>query len=243
MKCEAVKIVLKDDAVPYNLTTPRRISHPLAPKVEEEIQRMLKEDVIVPVDKKTDWCSLLVPILKPNGTVCPCVDYKKLNKAIKRPRFIIQTPDSIYTHLRGSRFFTSLDAISGYWQMPLDATSSELTTFITESGRYRFTRLPFGISLASEIYQREMVKILHGLPGVEVYQDDIVVHGATMEEHDDHLKLTLQLITDSGIKLNRQKCKFRQTSILSSDTLLMKMESGLIPTRWKQLLTWNLRQT
>ena len=53
MKCESVKIVLKDDAVPYNLTTPRRISHPLAPKVEEEIQRMLKEGVIVPVDKET----------------------------------------------------------------------------------------------------------------------------------------------------------------------------------------------
>ena len=174
---------------------------------------MLKEGVIVPVDKETDWCSPLVPVLKPNGKVRPCVDYKKLNKAIKRPRFIIPTPDSIYTQLRGSCFFTSLDAISGYWQMPLDAASSELTTFITESGRYRFTRLPFGISLASEIYQREMVKILHGLPGVEVYQDDIVVHGATMEEHDDRLKLTLQRITDSGIKLNRQKCKFRQTSI------------------------------
>ena len=74
MKCEPVKIVLKDDAVPYNLTTPRRILHPLAPKVEEEIQRMLKEGVIVPVDKETDWCSPLVPVLRPNGKVRPCVD-------------------------------------------------------------------------------------------------------------------------------------------------------------------------
>ena len=74
MKCEPVKIVLKDDAVPYNLTTPRSISHPLAPKVEEQIQRMLKEGVIVPVDKEIDWCSLLVPILKRNGKVRPCID-------------------------------------------------------------------------------------------------------------------------------------------------------------------------
>ena len=208
MKCEPLKIVLKDDAVPYNLTTPWCISHPLAPKVEEEIQHMLKEGVIVPVDKETDWCLPLVPALKANGKVRPCVDYKKLNKTIKRPRFKVPTPDSVYTQPKGSRLFTTLDDISGYWQMPLDAASFELMTF-TESGRYSFTRLPFRISLASEIYQCE---ILHGLPGMEVYQDDIVVHGATMEEHDC-LKLTLQLITDSGIKLNRQKCKFCQTSI------------------------------
>ena len=213
MNCEPVKIVLKDDAVPYNLTTPRRISHPLAPKVEEEIQRMLDMGVIVPVDKETDWCSPLVPVLKPNGKVRPCVDYKKLNKAIKRPRFILPTPDSIYHKLRGSKVYSTLDAVSGYWQMPLDEESSELTTFITESGRYRFTRLPFGISLASEIYQREMTKFLKGLPGVEVYQDDVVIHGSTMDEHDYRLKLAMQRIDESGIKLNKEKCKFRQSSI------------------------------
>ena len=76
--------------------------------------------------------------------------------------------------------------------MPLDEASPELTTFITQSGRYRFTRLPFGISLASEIFQREMSRILHGLPGVEVYQDDIVIHGSSMEEHDERLKQTIQ---------------------------------------------------
>ena len=116
-----------------------------------------------------------------------CVDFKKLNKAIKRPRFILPTPDAIYSQLRGSKIFTTLDATSGYWQLPLDAKSSELTTFITESGRYKFTRLPFGISLASEVYQREMSKILHDLPGCQVYQDDVVVHGGSMEEHDSRL--------------------------------------------------------
>ena len=175
---------------------------------------MLKEGVIVPVEKETDWCSPLVPVLKPNGTVRPCVDFKKLNKAIKRPRFILLTPDEIYSKMCGSKIFTTLDATSGYWQLPLDDESSELTTFITQSGRYRFTRLPFGISLASEVYQREMNKILHSLPGCEVYQDDVVVHGGTMEEHDARLEAVLKRINESGIKLNKDKCKFRQGSII-----------------------------
>ena len=213
MKCTPVKIVLKENANPYNLKTPRRIPYPLAPKVEEEIQKMLKQGVIVPVESETDWCAPLVPILKPNGKVRPCVDFRKLNKAIKRPRFILPTPDEIYQKMAGSKIFTTVDATSGYWQLPLDTESSHLTTFITESGRYRFTRLPFGISLASEIYQREMGKILQGLEGCEVYQDDIVIHGKSMEEHDDRLQQVLQRIEECGIKLNREKCTFRETSI------------------------------
>ena len=213
MKCKPVKISLKDDATPYNLTTPRRIPYALAPKVEDEIKKMLKQGVIVPVERETDWCSPLVPILKPNGKVRPCVDFRKLNKAVKRPRFMIPTPDEIYQKLAGSKIFTTIDATSGYWQIPLDEESSHLTTFITESGRYRFTRLPFGISLASETYQREMSKILQGLPGCEVYQDDVVIHGKTMAEHDERLQQVLQRIQESGMKLNREKCMFRKSSI------------------------------
>ena len=75
MKCKPVSIVVKEDAEPYSLMTPRRVSEPLAPKVEEEIQRMLQQGVIVSVDKETDWCSPLVPVMKPNGKVRVCVDY------------------------------------------------------------------------------------------------------------------------------------------------------------------------
>ena len=78
MKCEPVKIVLNENVVPYNLTPPRRVSQPLAPKVEAEIQKMLKEGVILPVEKETDWCSPLVPVLKPNGKVHPCVDFQEI---------------------------------------------------------------------------------------------------------------------------------------------------------------------
>jgi len=227
MKCEPVRINIIADAIPYNLTTPRRVSHPLAPKVEEEIRRMLDMGVIVSVDKETDWCAPLVPVLKPNGSVRLCVDYKKLNKAIKRQRFILPTPDGIYHKLKGSKIYSTLDAVSGYWQMPLDEETSELTTFITESGRYKFTRLPFGISLASEIYQREMEKFLKDLKGVEIYQDDVVVHGATMEEHDQRLELAMKRIEESGIKLNSGKCKFRQSSIVFLGHIVD--ESGVRP--------------
>ena len=69
------------------------------------------------------------------------------------------------------------------------------------------TRVPFGISSASEIFQRNMEEVLEGLNGIECYQDDIIVHGRTVEEHDSIRLIVLQRIKESGLKLNKQKCK------------------------------------
>ena len=212
MKCKPVKIKLKHSAQPYSIPVPRRIPIPLMKQVEEELERMVTEEVIAKVTEPTDWCSPMVVVLKPSGKVRICVDLKKLNSAVKRERYVIPTIDDIFYKLRGSTLFTSLDASSGYWQMPLDEDSSALTTFITPFGRFRFRRLPYGISSASEIYQREMSRILEGLDGVEVYQDDVIVHG-NGQEHDARLEAVMKRIASSGLKLNKKKCHIRQKSI------------------------------
>ena len=213
MQCDPVKIHVKRDAIPYSVSTPRRIPLPMMAKVENELNRMENEGVIIKQTEPTEWCSPIVPVLKPNGQVRLCVDLKKLNMAIERERYVIPTLQDIFHNMNGSAVFTSLDAASGYWQMPLDENSSKLTTFITPFGRYRFTRVPFGISIASEIYQREMSRILRGLDGIEVYQDDIIIHGKDARQHDERLRKTLDVINMNGIKLNQKKCKYRQSSI------------------------------
>ena len=213
MQCDPVKIHVKRDAIPYSVSTPRRIPLPMMAKVENELNRMENEGVIIKQTEPTEWCSPIVPVLKPNGQVRLCVDLKKLNMAIERERYVIPTLQDTFHNMNGSAVFTSLDAASGYWQMPLDENSSKLTTFITPFGRYRFTRVPFGISIASEIYQREMSRILRGLDGIEVYQDDIIIHGKDARQHDERLRKTLDVINMNGIKLNQKKCKYRQSSI------------------------------
>ena len=213
MQCDPVKIHVKRDAIPYSVSTPRRIPLPMMAKVENELNRMENEGVIIKQTEPTEWCSPIVPVLKPNGQVRLCVDLKTLNMAIERERYVIPTLQDIFHNMNGSAVFTSLDAASGYWQMPLDENSSKLTMFITPFGRYRFTRVPFGISIASEIYQREMSRILRGLDGIEVYQDDIIIHGKDARQHDERLRKTLDVINMNGIKLNQKKCKYRQSSI------------------------------
>lgn len=80
-------------------------------------------------------------------------------------------------------------------------------------GRFCFKRLPFGITSAPKIFQRLMSALLKGLEGTVVVMDDILVYGADREEHNRRLDAVLRTIKASGLKLNRAKCRFRQTEL------------------------------
>ncbi|XP_047224324.1 uncharacterized protein LOC124870013 [Girardinichthys multiradiatus] len=149
--------------------------------VKEELDRMEANDTVEAVTKPTEWCAPMVPVPKKNEKTCICLDLKRLNKAVKRERFMLPTSEEMMTKLSGSTVFSSLDAASGFWQIPLDKESQRLTTFITPYGRYCFKRLPFGFTSAPEIFQRKMVETLEGLEEVAVYMDDIIVHGKDMK--------------------------------------------------------------
>lgn len=134
-------------------------------------------------------------------------------KGVKRERYSLPTLDDITPKLVGTKAFSTLDASSGFWQIPLDPSCQKLTMFITPMGRFCFKRLPFGITSVPKILQRLMSSLLKGLEGTVVVMDNILVYGADNEEHDRCLDLVLCTIKASGLKLNRAKCHFRQTEL------------------------------
>ena len=129
----------------------------------------------------------------------------KLNESVRHP---LPAVDQVLAQLAGATVFSKLDANSGFWQIPLSTESAPLTTFLIPYGRYCFHRLPFGITSAPEIFQRQMSQILAGVQGAVCLMDDILVHGATQQEHDSRLKAVLQRIQASAMTLNRDKCVF-----------------------------------
>lgn len=183
-------------------------------KVKEELKRMESNGIIEPVTQPTEWCAPMVPVLKKNTDKARiCVDLKRLNESVKRERYILPTVDEMTAKLSGATVFSSLDAASGICQIPLHPDSCKLTTFITPFGRYCFKRLPFGITSAPEIFQRKMMETLQGLEGVEVFMDDILVYGTTMEQHDSRLIKVMQCVQSAGFKLNMEKCSFWQSQL------------------------------
>lgn len=162
LRTTPVKIKLKADAVPYAILAARIVSVPLLPKVKAELERMVRCGVIKEITEPTEWCVQMVPVPQKNGQVRICVGLNRLNQAVKCDRYILPTLDDILPHMSGATMFSRLDAESGFWQIPLERESAKLTTFITPFGRFFFHRLPFGISSAPEIFQREMNKLLKG---------------------------------------------------------------------------------
>ena len=214
IECEPIEISLKEEAHPYSISVPRRVPIPLIPKVGAELDRMEKAGVIQKITEPTEWCAGMVPVLKKNGDVRICVDLKNLNRSVKREKYEIPTLEDVTHKLAGAKTFTKLDATSGFWQIPLSEKTAKLTTFLTPFGRYYFNRLPFGISLAPEIFQRTMEKILEGIDGVVCFMDDVVVCGDTDEQHDARLKQVLDRVIQAGLKLNREKCEFNQKDLI-----------------------------
>lgn len=152
-------------------------------------------------------------VLKPDVSLRNCLDLTELNKVIMRESFALPTAVQIFSNLAGSRVFSTLDATSGFLQLELEENSSLLTTFATLYGRYRFLRLPFGISSAPEVFHRTISEIFSDLKGVETYVDDILVHAPTKVEHDVILDRVLDRCREVNLRLNKTKCNFEQNEL------------------------------
>ena len=170
---------------------PRRVPVPLLSKVKEELSRMKQMEIISKVDEPTEWCARMVVVPKANGKVPICVDLTKLNETILREYHPLPSVDHTLAQLAGATIFSTLDANSGFWQIGLSPESAKLTTFITPFSRFCFNRLPFGISLATEHFQKRVSQVLEGTDGALCQMDDIVVYGKSVGEHNQHLEATL----------------------------------------------------
>ncbi|KAL4083040.1 hypothetical protein QTP88_028370 [Uroleucon formosanum] len=118
---------------------------------------------------------------------------------------------------QGNKYFSCLDAMSGFHQLKLNDNSKEITSFSTSTGHYQFTRLPFGLTNAPQNFQKVMNKIMAGLTYRIncCYLDDCVCFGKTFEEHLNALEITFERLLKYKLKLKISKCKFGYTEKLA----------------------------
>jgi len=141
------------------------------------------------------------------------MDPSDLNRAVMREHFPMQTVEDVISRMPNAKVFSVLDANHGFWQVKLAKDSSKLATFNTPFGRYSYTRLPFGIASAPEVFQNVMSHLFQDIEGVEVIVDDLVVWGEDVEQHDVRLGQVLDRCRERNLKLNRGKCHFRVSEV------------------------------
>lgn len=206
----------------------RRCPIPILGRVKSKLDELLEMGIIERVTKPSSWVSPLVPIIKDNGDLRLCVDMRRANQAIQRLNHPLPVFDDLLPRFSGAKYFTTLDIKQAFHQVELVEESRDITTFITNWGLYRYTRLLFGVNYAPEFFQNLMESILAQCPNTVVFIDDILMWGATEEEHDKAVKHTLDVLSKYGLSLNVSKCKFKQQEVQFHGHRLS--ENGVLPS-------------
>ena len=188
----------------------RKVPQAQKSKLKKELDRLVQTGLLIKAEKPTYWVLPLVIMEKSNGDLR--LDPMDLNEYIIREHYHLPHTSEIL-EMAEAKYFSKMDASQKFYQIQLDEESTLLCTVATPFGRHSFTRLPYGINCAPEIFHANVHQLLECDTGVKVFMDDIVVWGRTEEEHDDRLKNALDTVGRSGLKLNEKKCVFGVTEL------------------------------
>ena len=192
---------------------PRRVPEPVKQEIEEQCRQLELMDIIEKCD--SDWSSPVVPVKKKDGKLRLCVDYRRLNKVTVEQNFPIPNlTDSIYSANK-IKYFTKLDLIKGYYQVPIHPDSRKFTAFSTIDNQYQFKRLSFGLKNAGIQFQKNIDEILTDFKTKKViaYIDDILIMSETFDEHLILVEKVLTTLMTNGVKIKIDKCEFFKDEI------------------------------
>ena len=186
---------------------------------KKEIDKMLQAGVLKPVTEATPWINTFMLVESKdksrNHKLRICLDPKNLNKAIIWEPYHFKTPEDIAHLIARACTLTVLDCCKGYWHQQLDEQSPYMTTFNTEFGRYRYNVMPFGATVAGDVFQCMLDECFGHIPNVIVIADDIMVVGKQQNHKDHDQALTTLLLTarQCDVRLNYEKLQYKQTEV------------------------------
>jgi len=232
------RVHLKEGAKP-RFFKPRSVPYSSRGELEKELQRLQDQNIISPV-QFSEWAAPIVPVVKQNGSIRVCGDYKlTVNQVSHVESYPLPRVEDIFAALSGGETFTKLDLANAFLQLEVEEDSKKYLTINTHKGLFEYNRLPFGVSSAPTIFQRAIDCLLQGIPGSKAYIDDIIVTGKTREEHLKNLDLVLTKLEQAGLKLNKAKCTFMAPKVEYLGYIIDK--DGLHPTQAKVEAIQNAR--
>jgi len=190
---------------------PIRFSPNIILIIKEEVERLLKAKFIRTA-RYVQWLSNVVPVMKKNGKLRICIDFRDLNNATPKDEYPMPIADMMVDSAAGNKVLSFMDGYSGYNQIFIDQDDVPKTAFRCPGaiGTYEWVMMPFGLKNAGATYQRAMNFIFHDLIGksMQVYIDDVVVKSPSHDQHLLDLRDAFLKMRKFGLKMNPLKCGF-----------------------------------
>ena len=209
-------IELEANAEPVKHIHPRPVPFAMRDEVKNLLDDLVAKGVLAKVEEPTDWIHPMTVVRKPSGKLRLCVDLRGLNKFVKRPHHPIKSPKEAVAEVPpNAHWFSTFDASSGYFQVPLDESSQLLTTFITPWGRYKHLRATMGLSSAGDEYNARGDEALTGITNCTKLVDDVLLFDTDKDlgNHEKRVRQFLERCRSAGITLNPNKVKFAQPEV------------------------------
>ncbi|XP_026332438.1 uncharacterized protein K02A2.6-like [Hyposmocoma kahamanoa] len=190
----------------------RPLAYALREPVERALAQMVRDGILTPVTT-SDWATPIVPVIKKDGSIRVCADYKlTLNKCLEVDHYPLPKVEDLLTKLHGGEKFTKLDLSQAYAQFELD-DSKKYTVINTHKGLFMYNRLIYGLASSPGIFQRKLEQLFSDMPRVGVFLDDLIITGVDDRSHLNTLHEVFDRLQKYGLRIKRDKCTFFADSV------------------------------
>jgi hypothetical protein len=204
---EPIHLEMKENFRPVQ-RPPRSVPFALREAAGKALDKLVKAGVLEPVDA-SDWATPVVVVEKQDGSVRICADYSStVNPQTKKADYPPDEFDRLISSIGNGFHFTKIDLADAYLQFRVDEEAAEMLTINTLKGRFKFKRLPPGLSVAPGVFLRKVQALFAHLKNVFVYFDDILIYAKDKKELQKITAQVLQILKDKNLKVKLQKCLF-----------------------------------
>ncbi|GJS25204.1 reverse transcriptase domain-containing protein [Tanacetum coccineum] len=188
--------------------SPYRLAPSEMQELSEQLQELQDKGFIRP--SHSPWGAPVLFVKKKDGSFRMCIDYRELNKLTIKNRYPLPRIDDLFDQLQGARYFSKIDLRSGYHQLRVHDDDISKTAFRTRYGHFEFTVMPFGLTNAPAVFMDLMNRVCKPYLDkfVIVFIDDILIYSKTKEDHENHLRLMLDLLRKEKLYAKFSKCEF-----------------------------------